>query len=383
MALQASCSSSPAILHKMFRHRYPPSLSIKCIGLNLFPSFNSGGCSSLIHPIKLRRCVQRALADNACVASNDVKEEDSMSSEPLVPGVPEGDGESTEQGESHGVLDNNEIIRICDKLIDVFLVDKPTPADWRRLLVFSKKWGNIRSHFFTHCKDRANAEDDPGMKQKLLRLGRKLKGIDEDVQRHNELLDTICGAPSEIHEIVVTRRKDFTKEFFEHVHNVAESYYDNPEHQNAIENLSKMCLVAVQACDTASGNMEALKSVELQLKDIINSPIPDAAGREIDFLVEKNRLGSASMQVATKAWASTRETPMTKDEAKDVMYHLYKSGLKSVERQLPKEVRILKSLLAINDPEEKLSGLKDAFTPGDEVEGEEVDMLYTYAFLLL
>ncbi|GAB2270060.1 hypothetical protein Dimus_004973 [Dionaea muscipula] len=382
MALQASCSSSPAILHKMFHNPYPPSLSIKCISLNPFPSPNSGGCSSLIHPIKLRRRVQRALADDACVASNDLKEEDSMSSEPLVHGVPEGDGESTEQGERHGVLDNNEMIRICDKLIGVLLVDKPTPAEWRRLLVFSNTWGNIRSHFFTHCKDQANAEDDPGMKQTLLRLGRKLKGIDEDVQRHNELLDAICGAPSEIHEIVVRRRKDFTKEFFEHVQYVAESFYDDPEHQKAIANLRKKCLVAVLACDTASGSMEAPKSVELlQLKDI--SPIPDAAGRKIDFLAEKNRLGSASMQVATKAWVSTPETPMTKDEANDLTFHMYKSALKKTERELPKEVRILKYLVAIKDPEKKLSCLKDAFTPGDEVEGEEVDMVYTTPKILL
>lgn len=33
-------------------------------------------------------------------------------------------------------------------------------------------------------------------------------------------------------EIVSRRRKDFTKEFFVHLHTVAESYYDNPAEQD-------------------------------------------------------------------------------------------------------------------------------------------------------
>lgn len=56
--------------------------------------------------------------------------------------------------------------------------------------------------------------------------------IDEDIQRHNELLDAIRNSPSEVGEIIARRRKDFTKEFFIHLHTVAESYYDNPTEQN-------------------------------------------------------------------------------------------------------------------------------------------------------
>ena len=56
--------------------------------------------------------------------------------------------------------------------------------------------------------------------------------VDEDVQRHNELLGVIRSAPAEISDIVARRRKDFTKEFFIHLHTVAESYYDNPTEQN-------------------------------------------------------------------------------------------------------------------------------------------------------
>ncbi|CAH9113329.1 unnamed protein product [Cuscuta epithymum] len=44
---------------------------------------------------------------------------------------------------------------------------------------------------------------------------------------------------------------------------------------------------------------------------------------------------------------------------------------------MPKEIRILKYLLTIEDPEQRISALKDAFTPGEELEGKDVDLLYT------
>lgn len=53
------------------------------------------------------------------------------------------------------------------------------------------------------------------------------------MQRHNELLEVVRAvAPSELGEIISRRRKDFTKEFFVHLHTVAESYYDDPAEQN-------------------------------------------------------------------------------------------------------------------------------------------------------
>lgn len=74
-------------------------------------------------------------------------------------------------------MDGSKMVRVCDKLIEVFMVDKPTATDWRRLLAFSKEWSNIRPHFYKRCQERADAESDPGMKHKLLRLGRKLKEV--------------------------------------------------------------------------------------------------------------------------------------------------------------------------------------------------------------
>ncbi|KAL9320650.1 hypothetical protein ACSQ67_012489 [Phaseolus vulgaris] len=201
-------------------------------------------------------------------------------------------------GRSCEAVDESRMHRVCDKLIGVFMVDKPTPTDWRR----------------------ADAEEDPAMKEKLLRLARKLKQIDEDVQRHNELIEVVKRDPSQISEIVSKRRKDFTEEFFIHLHTVAESYYDNKEKQNELAKLGNSCLAAVQAYDAATENIE---------------------------------------------------------QVKDILFHLYKTAVGNLQKLVPKEIRIVKYLIQIDDPEEQLSALKDAFTPGEELEGKDVDNLYT------
>ncbi|KAK1289846.1 Uncharacterized protein QJS10_CPB18g01275 [Acorus calamus] len=233
------------------------------------------------------------------------------------------DGTDNESGAGKGNMDglsDNKMVKVCDKLIDVFMVDKTTPTDWRRLLAFSKEWSNIRPHFFKRCQEKADAEEDPGMKHRLLRLARKLKEIDDDVQRHNELLNVIRSAPSEINAAVARRRKDFTKEFFVHLHTVAQSYYDNPSEQNAnsglcssdLARLGNTCLAAVQAYDNASEGIEALNAAELKFQDIINSPSLDVACKKIDNLAEKNELDSALMLMLTKAYSAAKEANMMK-----------------------------------------------------------------------
>ncbi|KAK4341396.1 hypothetical protein RND71_039897 [Anisodus tanguticus] len=285
-------------------------------------------------------------------------------------------GEDRKKDASEG-LDENKMLRVCDKLIEVFLVDKPKPTDWRRLLAFSKEWNNIRPHFYKRCQDRADSESDPGMKHKLLRLQRKLREVDDDVQRHNELLEVIRWSPSEVGDIVARRRKDFTKEFFVHLHTVAESYYDDPAEQNVVAKLGNTCLAAVQAYDTAIESIEALNAAELKFQDIINSQSLDVACKKIDDLAQKNQLDSALVLMITKAWSAAKESDMTKDEVKDVLYHLYTTARGNLQRLMPKEIRILKYLLTVKDPEERMSALKDAFTPGEELEGKDVDCLYT------
>ncbi|KAL6970300.1 hypothetical protein U1Q18_029999 [Sarracenia purpurea var. burkii] len=343
--------------------------------------FKSTGCCLLINPVRLQRYSHSAVIGDTTAVPNDCTEEKMSSFDASDPSPNNGeltkDNDQRDRKDDIEALDEHKMTRVCDKLIDVFMVDKPSTTDWRRLLAFSKEWNNIRPHFYKRCQDRADMEDDPGMKHNLLRLGRKLKEVDEDVQRHNELLKVIRGPPSEISEIVSRRRKDFTKEFFVHLHTLAESYYDNTTEQNAMAKLGNMCLAAVQAYDTASESIEAVKAAELKFQDIINSPSVDAACRKIDNLAEKNQLDSALVLMITKAWSAAKESNMMKDEVKDILYHLYMTARGNLQRLMPKEIRILKYLITIEDPEQQLCALKDAFTPGEELEGKDIDCLYT------
>ncbi|CAL2235325.1 unnamed protein product [Prunus armeniaca] len=329
-----------------------------------------------VRPVAAATVGDTTAVPNDCSSAEELSISDS-SNATLVEDESRGSGEKGEEKGGVGGLDDHKMTRVCDKLIEVFLVDKPTPTDWRRLLAFSKEWDDIRPHFYKRCQDRADTEDDPGMKHKLLRLGRKLKEIDEDVQRHDELLKVVRGAPSEISEIVSRRRKDFTQEFFVHVHTVAESYYDNPTEQNGLASIGNTCLAAVQAYDSATESIEALNAAELKFQDIINSPSVDAACRKIDHLAEKSQLDSTLVMMITKAWSAAKESSMTKDEVKDVLYHLYVTARGNLQKLMPKEIRIIKYLLTIEDPEERLSALHDAFTPGEELEGKDVDNLFT------
>ncbi|KAL6646792.1 hypothetical protein ACP70R_015486 [Stipagrostis hirtigluma subsp. patula] len=306
---------------------------------------------------------------------------------PSSSGYPNNDMDASSQSEvakmNQKSRDDNKMIKISDKLIGVFMVDKPTPTDWRKLLAFSREWDNIRPHFFKRCQERADAEQNPEMKHNLLRLIRKLKEvmetlIDEDVQRHNELLEVVKSTPSdEIGAVVAKRRKDFTVEFFNHLYYVAESYQDDPGKQTELAKLGNVCVDALQAHEDTSGSLEALNAAELKLKDILDSPSVDAACRKIDDLAEKKELDSALVLMLSKAWSAAKGTDITKSEAKDIMFHLYMTAVANLQRQMPKDIRILKHLIMIEDPEERLSALNDAFTPGPELQGENVDTLYT------
>lgn len=59
------------------------------------------------------------------------------------------------------------------------------------------------------------------------------------------------------------------------------------------------------------------------------------------------------------------------------MYRLYKATKSSLRSIAPKELKLLKHLLNIIDPEERFTALATAFSPGDEQEAKDPNTLYT------
>lgn len=139
------------------------------------------GCHWLTKSVRLQQShlVAAAIDDTTALPNkySGGKFSGSDSSDPALIQKPKKNGKIEEEGDNARHLDDQKMIKVCDKLIEVFMVDKTTPTDWRRLLAFSKEWDNIRPHFYKRCHDRADIEYDPGMKHKLLRLGRKLKEV--------------------------------------------------------------------------------------------------------------------------------------------------------------------------------------------------------------
>lgn len=64
-------------------------------------------------------------------------------------------------------------------------------------------------------------------------------------------------------------------------------------------------------------------------------------------------------------------------QAKDIMFYLYNVARANIAKSVPKEIRIIRHLLSIEDPRERFEEMTNAFSPGDELEGKDEDGLYT------
>ncbi|PIA51907.1 hypothetical protein AQUCO_01000047v1 [Aquilegia coerulea] len=274
------------------------------------------------------------------------------------------------------VAEGYTITQFCDKIIDIFLNEKPLPKDWRKLLVFREEWNKYRESFYNQCRSRADSEDDPSIRQKLVVLGRKVKKIDNEMEKHADLLKEIEENPTDINAVVARRRKDFTREFFRHLTLLSETY-DSLEDRDAVARLSARCLSAVCAYDNTIENAETLDFAQAKFDDILNSPSLDAACDKIKSLAKSKELDSSLILLINSAWAAAKESTTMKNEVKDIMYHIYKATKSSLRSIAPKEIKLLKHLLNITDPEERFSALATAFSPGDKNTANDPDALYT------
>ncbi|GLT62924.1 hypothetical protein SLA2020_355260 [Shorea laevis] len=268
------------------------------------------------------------------------------------------------------------ITQFCDKIIEVFLNEKPKTKEWRKYLVFREEWKKYRESFYGRCRSRADAEIDPTMKQKLISLGRKVKKIDDEMEGHSELLKEIQDSPTDINAIVARRRKDFTGEFFSYLDLVAQTY-DSLEDRDAVARLGTRCLSAVSAYDNTLEYVDTLDVAQAKFDDILNSPSMDVACEKIKSLAKAKELDSSLILLINSAWASAKESTTMKNEVKEIMYRLYKATKSSLRSIEPKEIKLLKHLLNITDPEERFSALATAFSPGDEREAKDPNALYT------
>ncbi|KAG8384190.1 hypothetical protein BUALT_Bualt04G0092300 [Buddleja alternifolia] len=235
------------------------------------------------------------------------------------------------------VADGYTITQFCDKIIDVFLNEKPKSKEWKRYLVFRDEWNKYRDRFYHRCSMRADAEIDSQMKHKLIDLSRKVRKLFEFISKRS-MNSFDCAAYAR---------------------------------------LGARCLAAVSAFDNTLEIVGTLDTAQAKFDDILNSPSVDIACEKIKSLAKAKELDSSLILLINGAWGSAKESPTMKNEVKDIMYRLYKATQSSLRSIAPKEIKLLKYLLNITDPEERFSALATAFSPGDERDIKEANDIYT------
>uniref|UniRef100_A0A0E0IA59 Uncharacterized protein n=1 Tax=Oryza nivara TaxID=4536 RepID=A0A0E0IA59_ORYNI len=260
---------------------------------------------------------------------------------------------------------------ICDKFIEFFMYKKPQTKDWRKLLVFREEWERYRPYFYKHSQARIDMENDSSMKQK--------------------------ENPTDINGIVARRRKDFNGGFFQHLNFLANAYNGLDERDAWVE-------------------------LNTAFDDILNSSSLDDACDKIKSLAKTKELDSSLILLINRAWAAAKDSTTMKNEVDytssvnygvsrvihassssllatavitpdhtlcgfmfplhlkynvSYLYNNYTTTKESLKSISPPEMKLLKYLLNIEDPEERFGALATAFSPGDEHEAKDEDALYT------
>ena len=278
-------------------------------------------------------------------------------------------------GDTDDVIDRSPAM--YDRLIDVF--DKRDEKDWIGLLAFSGKWSELRDGVFERAKARARACEDPDDEMRLSKLRRKLMALDERVDGYHALLEETRARDEDVWEgFVATRRAEFTVEFFTYLRFRLESTAQS-EDDEAKESLAKdaaRLLSLCEAYDEAAKDQAVIDEATQTLQDILQADSLDAMNSKIDELAMANQITPALILTASKAHMSVKESPYTSEEVKDVMAHLYFKMKDTTARQQPKEVRILKYILSLEDPQDQRNALEEAFTPGPELATGDEDLLW-------
>ncbi|XP_020675447.1 uncharacterized protein At4g37920 isoform X1 [Dendrobium catenatum] len=276
------------------------------------------------------------------------------------------------------VTNGYTMTKFCDKMIEYFMQDKPQTKDWRKVLVFRDDWKKYRDSFFKRCQVRADVERDPVMKKKLNLLARKIKKlqVDDEMEMNSCLLKEIQDNPLDLDAIVARRRKDFTGDFFHYLSLLSEAY-DGLEDRDVMARIGAKCLSAVRVYDNTVEHLDTLEAAQSKFDDILNSSSLEVACEKINHLAKVKELDSSLILLINRAWTAAKESEKIKNEVKDIMYYIYTETRKALKNMAPPEIKLLKHLLNIVDPEERFSALSTSFSPGDEHEMKDANAVYT------
>eukprot|EP00887_Chlorella_sp_A99_P001218 scaffold14.g1218.t1 len=300
---------------------------------------------------------------------------------------------------------------VYDRLIEVFR--GKTPAEWRRLIAYSKQWPSLAAGVLARTEARAaaasggDASDGEGRSSSeggedegaaLRRLARQLSSVHEEVSSYEGAIAAFRDAPSrEWESMVVTRRTSLGTEFFNYLELKIRAAHESRREQEALSALAAQLLALVEAHDRVMHDEEAMDAAADKFSNLLDVQSLEEAERRIDDLAASGRLDPALLLTMAKAYAGAKETDITREEArgdgassstsimqvKDIMAHLYFKAKESFAQQAPPEVRILKFLLSVDSPADRAKLLGQAFEAGPALATADADYLHTTPQVLL
>lgn len=263
-----------------------------------------------------------------------------------------------------------------DKLIEVFRQRPGT--EWRKLIAFSTQWTKLAPGVLARIDERAGAQTDEQQRLELRKLSRQLKEVHEETLQYRNLVQRFRDSQAEEWEgIVAAQRAALTSEFFAFLESLAKAAASNQQEQDELVTVLSRVAALVTAFDAVEADTDAMQGAAQKFQSLLEAGSLDEMDSKIDQMAATGQIDPALMLMMAKAYQGTRDTDITREEVKDIMAHLYFKAKESFAAQQPPEVRIMKHLLALDDPRERSVALEEAFQPGPEVSTGELDYLCT------
>lgn len=269
---------------------------------------------------------------------------------------------------------------VADRLLAVFA--SRDPATWRGLIAASAEWTRLCPAVLARADALASAAGDPADRAAARRLARRLRAVSDELKSYDaELARYLKADPGQWEGMVAGGRDALPAAFFEHAAARARAARlasaagtpipDLPPPPDLAAAVTRLGALAA-GVDVASADPAAAAAAAAEFHALLGEPDSlEAAESRIDDLAASGRLDPAFMMTAAKAYAAASESPYTRDEAKEVMYKLWRKAQASFSAAQPPEVRILKYLLTLPGEVDVRSALNDAFTPGAGPRGGE------------
>ncbi|QDZ25792.1 hypothetical protein HOP50_19g83340 [Chloropicon primus] len=255
-----------------------------------------------------------------------------------------------------------------DRLAEVFA--NREEAAWERLMAQSRRWDGMREGFFRRLRERGEEEEGE-------LLGR-LEEANERYARKKEIFDKLTEASDfDLEGLVALYGERLDQEFFDFCRDVILSYKSEKDEQERLANSMSAVITLREAQVDLEDDAEALQKASEQLGKILESASLEEAEKQIDGLLETGGMDPALMMMMAKAWAGAKESSMMKEEAKDVMFHLYNKARDGLTEQQPTEFKILKFVVSQPTARERRDALEAAFTPGLNYESGDTEYLST------